>query len=227
MERFVKKAARFDPFEVRRYEPLLRFLRENRRPVEPRKLGLKLIMIADTHGSLVFGDLRLKDFLDAVGEYDLCLLLGDIRGVEMLQILEHVPREKILAVKGNHDTLSFCEEFGVRDLSGDVFTYKGVRFAGLDGSFRYKPEKFPSHTQYQSLALARAMPPADVLITHDVPLSDVERSPVHAGLIGISYYVYANRVPWHIHGHIHKSYQAQYDNGTNEKSVYLCECIEI
>jgi len=127
----------------------------------------------------------------------------------------------------NHDSFSIYSDFGIRDIAGNVFEYKGACFAGLDGSFRYKNEPFPSHTQYESLQLACNLPEADVLLTHDVMLDNFEHEPAHSGLIGISYYIYKKAPIYHLHGHIHKSYEKQYDNGTKEKSVYLCEYIEI
>ncbi|MBQ9929516.1 MAG: metallophosphoesterase family protein [Oscillospiraceae bacterium] len=227
IEWFCKKAARWDPFEIRRFEEFYkRFLTEKAVP-EKKKLGLKLIVISDTHGYLAFDKSRFPTFMDTVADFDLCLLLGDVTAAEMPVILDCIPREKILAIKGNHDAFDIYSRFGVQEISGRVCEYQGVRFAGLDGSFRYKKERFPSHTQYESLQLARAMPEADVLLSHDVMLSDFYRDPAHSGLIGITYYVFRRGVQWHFHGHIHKSYERCYENGTREKSVYQCEYIEI
>lgn len=225
--KFLRKAAGFDAFEIRKYMELYDFLKENAKEAEPQKLGLKLLVVSDTHGYLAFEKKRFPDYLDTVGAFDLCVLLGDIHPAEMPLILDCVPRDEIIAVKGNHDSFSLYRDFGVRDISGTVFAHKGVRFAGIDGSFRYKNECFPSHTQYDSLVIARNLPEADVLITHDIMLDDFRRDPAHAGLIGIADYVYRNSPQYHIHGHIHRSYEKQYDNGTKEKSVYLCECIGI
>ncbi len=227
IQKFVKEAANFDSLEIKKYEELFRLLRENQRAVVPKSLGLKLLVVSDTHGYLAFGDNRFPRFMDTVGEYDLCVLLGDILPEDMVRILDCIPKEEIIAVKGNHDSFSIYSEFGVREISGESYECKGVRFAGLDGSFRYKNEEFPSHTQYESLAISRGLPQADVLLTHDIMLKDFHSDPAHSGLIGITDYIYRNRVQWHFHGHIHKSYVKQYGNGTREKSVYLCECFEI
>lgn len=225
--KFFKKAAKFDTFEIKKYDELFGHLKDNAQPVEFKKLGLKLLVISDTHGYFAFGENRLPNYLDTIGEFDLCVLLGDVHPAEMPLILDCIPREKIIALKGNHDSFSIYSDFGVRDIAGTDFEYKGVRFVGIDGSFKYKKEQFPSHTQYESLRDARCLPVADVLLTHDVMLSDFEREPAHAGLIGITYYIYEKKPFYHIHGHIHKSYWKQYENGTKEKSVYLCEYIEI
>lgn len=226
-ERFLKKTAKFDPFEIKKYEALFGHLRENAQQVECKKLGLRLLVISDSHGYFAFGENRLPECLDTIGEFDLCVLLGDVHPAEMPRILDCIPREKIIALKGNHDTFSIYSDFGVRDIAGTDFEYKGVRFVGIDGSFRYKTERFPSHTQHGSLQIAHRLPEADVLLTHDIMLSDFGRDPAHAGLIGITYYIYEKKPIYHLHGHIHKSYWKRYENGTNEKSIYLCEYIEI
>lgn len=189
-EKFLKKAAKFEPFEIKKYDELFCHLKDNAQQVGFEKLGLKLLVISDTHGYFAFGENRLPNYLDTIGEFDLCVLLGDVHPAEMPLILDCIPREKIIALKGNHDSFSVYSDFGVRDIAGTDFEYKGVRFVGIDGSFKYKKEQFPSHTQYESLREARCLPVADVLLTHDVMLSDFERELAHAGLIGITYYIY-------------------------------------
>lgn len=227
MERFMKRASKFDPFEIRKFEELYHNLFFRKVKASPRQFGLRLIVISDTHGALAFDKGRLPSFLDTVEAFDLCVLLGDIHPAEMPIILDCIPREKIIGILGNHDAFDVYSSVGVREISGRSYEYHGVRFVGLNGSFRYKNECFPSHSQYESLLIARNLPKADVLLSHDVMLSNFERDPAHSGLIGITYYIYQNGVPWHFHGHIHKSYVMPYSNGTQEKSVYLCEYVEI
>lgn len=227
MERFLEKSKRFDPFEIKGYEAVLEHITANKVCVTPKPLGLKLVVVADTHGYLAFGDNRFAHFMDTALDYDLCVLLGDHHPRDLEEILDCVPVEKIIAVKGNHDSFSLYGKYGIMDISGSSYVYNGVRFAGIDGSFRYKNESFPSYTQHQSLALGDRLPAADVLLSHDLALTDFKKDTAHLGLIGITHYLYKNQTPWHIHGHIHQSYQKEYDNGTKEKSVYLCESLSI
>lgn len=224
---FIKKAVSFDPTEIKKYEELYRDLRSNYKIIKPKKTGLRLLVISDTHGYLAFGKNRFANYLDTIGGFDLCVLLGDIHPAELPIILDCIPLEMIIGVKGNHDPFTIYSDYGIRDISGKSYKYKGVTFAGIEGSFRYKDAQFPSYTQYESLLLAQTLPQADVLLTHDVLLDNFECEPAHAGLIGITQYIYSNRVQWHFHGHIHHSYHKQYENGTNEKSIYLCEYVEI
>ncbi len=225
--KFMKKARKFDPFELEKYNEYSDCLKENKKQAQPKKLGLKLIVISDTHGHLAFSEDRFAAFMDTVTEYDLCILLGDIHPYDLKQILELVPKEKILALRGNHDEFELYEREGIKEMSGSTVTYNGVSFAGIEGSFRYKDRIFPSFTQYESLYQLEDMESADVLLSHDCVFEHSKNDKAHAGLIGITRFVYQNAPVWHIHGHLHLSYQKEYDNGTKEKCVYLCEYFEI
>lgn len=229
VKRFIRRARRFDPFEIVIYESLVESLTDNKKDIERVSLGLKLLLISDTHGCLKSKGDEFEEFVKSSGDFDLCILLGDLRPIDIYKILAVIPLHKIVALKGNHDFDTLYSDHGIKEVSGKVFKYKGVTFAGIDGTFRYKNERFPSHTQYESLKIAAELPPADVLISHDRIFSYANTEDLtHVGLVGCTYYVFANDcVQWHIHGHIHLSYQDDYSNGTREKSVYMWEVIEI
>jgi len=226
-EDFLRKAEKFDPFEIQKYGELCAELERNAEKRETKHFGLRTVVLSDTHGYLAFGEHRFPKFLDAVGAFDLCILLGDHHPAELPLILDCVPAERIVAIRGNHDSFSQYDKMGIRDISGKSFTFGGVRFAGIDGSFRYKNESFPSYTQYESLMLSMALPDADVLLSHDGMLRDPSREPAHAGLVGINHYLYTRPVHLHLHGHVHKSYEGICETGVREKCVYLCERVEI
>lgn len=226
-KKFMKKAKKYGQFESQGYEELVRHYESNATKVVNKKLGVKLIVISDTHGDLAF-DSRFAKFMDTVQEYDLVVILGDIYVYELNKIVDIIPSEKIIALRGNHDSFDIYEKFGIRNINGQKFTYNGIDFVGIEGSFKYKKEEFPSYTHYESLQLATMMPQkADVLLTHDCMFTESKYDIAHSGLAGITYYIFNNTVQWHIHGHIHKSYQSNYSNGCVEKSVYGCEYIEI
>ena len=226
-DNFLKSASKYSPFELEKYDELVPHLKACKAEAVYKKLGLKLIVISDTHGHFAFGRDRLFEFMKSVAEYDLCVLLGDIHVYDLEQIVEIIPKEKILALRGNHDSYDLYEHVGIREMSGRTVTYNGVTFAAIEGSFRYKDKEFPSFTQYDSLRRFENMKKADVLLTHDCMFEHSKTDTAHAGLIGITRYIYKNAPVWHIHGHIHQSYQKTYDNGTTEKCVYLCEYLEI
>lgn len=224
---FLSTAKKWSPFEIDAYSDHVSDLEKNAVPVAYAPLGMKVVVISDTHGHLAFGNHRLESFLDRVGEFDLCLLLGDIEPEEMGRICDCIPREKILGVLGNHDLPTLYRDFGIKDISGKTVKYRGVTVGGIGGSFRYKDADFPSLTNYQSLALAEKMPSVDILITHDTAFNRNYRDPAHAGLAGISHCLFKKGAKLHFHGHIHSSYEKKYSNGAIEKSIYLAECLEI
>lgn len=39
---------------------------------------------------------------------------------------------------------------------------------------------------------------------------------------GVTYYLYKNKISYHIHGHLHKSYRKEMLNGTKEICIYIC-----
>lgn len=187
---------------------------------------IKLLLISDTHGDLSL-ETKLQCFLKSIKEYDLCCILGDISDNDYKIILEVVPKNKIVALLGNHDRYGLIEEKGLYNLNGKTIKVNGLTIGGIEGSFKYKDEHFPSFTHEESISFIKKLPKVDILLSHDKPYIYNNYDPVHDGLKGITKYIYENKVPINIHGHIHESYQKILKNGTIEKSAYLVELIEI
>lgn len=228
LPKLIRKLKKCGQFELKPYEALVSYLKKNSKAANGEKLGVKLIVISDTHGDIALAPERFEHFLQRAGGYDLCVILGDIMSYELDEILKRIPRDKIIALRGNHDTFDVYDKHKIRNINGKIFKYKGVSFAGIEGSFRYKNENFPSYSQAESLALARKMKGgADVLLSHDAMFSEAKYDMAHAGLSGITYYAYKNAVKYHIHGHLHKSYSGEYSNKTVEKCVHGYEIVEI
>lgn len=98
----------------------------------------------------------------------------------------------------------------------------------MEGSFKYKPVDFPCFTHDESIVFLENKERVDILVTHDKKFdSEKLRDPAHQGLIGITNYIYKNRVPINIHGHIHEPYKKQWINDTIEYSVFGYEIIKI
>jgi len=230
-EHFIKKAKKFNPFEVKAYDDFFVKITENVQPVIQKEFGLNLLLISDTHCELAFNKSKFFEFVEENQNYDICVLLGDIHPKEIEIILEVIPSQRIIAVTGNHDLFDQYNSKGIREITSSTFTYKGVKFGGMGGSFKYKSEKFPSYTQYESLNIANNMISRDcdidVLFTHDSMFTSSEGNFAHLGLIGITYLIYKSNIKWHFHGHIHKSYLKKLSNGTYEKSVYSYEIVNI
>lgn len=186
---------------------------------------LKLIVISDTHNSL--NDNDFQNFIKSNSEYDVCLLLGDHSSNDIQKILKYVDKEKIYCLLGNHD-YNYIKDFNLKDLNGQIIYVNGVSILGIQGSFKYKPSDFPSFTQKESIEFLNNMEQVDILVSHDNRFdSSMQRNPAHQGLFGITYYLFKNKIPYHIHGHIHNPYRKKLNNGTQEISVYMYEYIEL
>ena len=68
----------------------------------------------------------------------------------------------------------------------------------------------------------------DILLSHTGPLTaESSNDVVHSGLLGISEYLYKNKVPNNIHGHDHSTYNFKLKNGTQVLGTYLIEELTI
>ena len=187
--------------------------------------SLKLIVISDTHNDLNFNE--FKRFVHKHNNYDICILLGDHSSNDIEKILKCIDKTKIYALLGNHDK-NYLKEYNIKSLNGQVININDISLLGIEGSYKYKPEDFPSFTQKESIDFLSDKPKVDILVSHDNRFDSSKKEDVaHQGLFGITYYLYKNKIPYHIHGHIHKSYKNILKNDTKEISVYMYEYIEL
>lgn len=186
---------------------------------------IKMIVISDTHGCL-----KKDDFAKFVAEhedFDVCLLLGDHSIGDIDIIVQYINEEKIYALLGNHDN-NYIDKFKLKNLNGNVINIRGVKILGIQGSYKYKPDDFPSFTQKESIEFLNEKEKVDILVCHDSPYDFSDRSDVaHQGLFGILYYLFKNKVPYCIHGHLHTPYNKQMINGTKVNCYYMYNYIEL
>lgn len=187
---------------------------------------IKLLIIADTHGTL--NEEKFKDFLDYNKEFDVCIMLGDHYDRDINIILKYIDKDKIYGLLGNHD-YNYLDNYNIRNINGQVININGLTILGMEGSFRYKPVKFPSFSQEESIIFFQDKDSVDILISHDTKfdLRKCNRDPAHQGLVGITNYLYEKKVPIHIHGHIHENYDNKLLNDTVEHSVFGYKIINI
>lgn len=193
--------------------------------VKPFNGTISLLVIADTHGDLALNKQLQKEVKNA--KYDLCCILGDIHDYDYKFILENIPKDKIIALLGNHDRYSLLKEYGIEDINGRVIEFNNIKIGGIYGSFRYKNEEFPSFDHEESISFTNNMEACDILLSHDKPFVFDYKDSVHDGLKGITKYLYDKQVSINIHGHLHKSYETILKNGTTIKGVYPVEIIKI
>ena len=185
--------------------------------------SIKILAIADTHGSLKDDEFKL--FLKDIQTFDLVILLGDHANLDIEIILKNVDKNKIVGILGNHD-YDYLSKYNILNINGKIIEVNGIKFLGIEGSFKYKEENYPSFTQEESLEFLNCFPSVDILVSHDQKYNYLSNY-AHQGLIGITNYLYKNKISYHIHGHIHKSYQNEMLNGTKEICVFKYEIIEI
>ena len=186
---------------------------------------ISLLVIADTHGDLALNKEMQKIIMNQ--KYDICCILGDIHDYDFKIILKYIPKEKIIAILGNHDRFSLLSEYGLDNYNGKTLEINEVKIGAIQGSFKYKDEIFPSFTHEESVKFLDKMPYVDILLSHDKPLTFDHKDPAHDGLKGITKYLYDKKIPINIHGHIHQSYLSKLKNGTQVKGVYCVEMIYI
>jgi Icc-related predicted phosphoesterase len=195
---------------------------------ELHSFGLKILFITDTHNCLAYTD-KYINYLTSLNsnDYDLCLLLGDLSGLDIDAIKNIVPSEKLFGVVGNHDSIDFLDVNSVSNINGKVIECKGIKIAGIMGSNRYKEKDYGMQTHEESLELSEKMETADILISHDKAYVFDKRDTVHDGLKGITHYIYKNHIPIHIHGHLHEEMEEILKNGTKSIGLYQIKLLEL
>lgn len=193
---------------------------------------MKLLCCADLHNSF---DLTHFETQTYDKEPDIIVTLGDI-SVQDLRIIKRTADNlgiPAIGICGNHDEPFALQSVGIDDLHGKVKTIDGVTFAGIGGSLRYKRSNYMFLTQQQSIDIAKSLPKADVLISHDKPYSgwffdkkvQYAKDP-HAGLVGITKYIRQNKPKIHLYGHLHQR-MTEEQHGTTSMCVYGIQLIDI
>ena len=189
-------------------------------------INVKLLIITDTHGYLAIKP-ELQERLKSITNYDLCCTLGDVTYSDYEEILKYVSKDKIVGLLGNHDGLEVLKHYSINDLNGRVVDVNGLKIGGIQGSFRYKNGEYPSFTHSESIDFLNKMEKVDILLSHSGPFWNYNDDVVHNGLKGITNYLYKNKVPLNIHGHLHKNSLKMLKNGTKVQCVYGVELLEI
>ena len=95
-----------------------------------------------------------------------------------------------------------------------VFLYRGLRFAGLGGSYRYRPDGIYMYTEKQMARRIRKLwwkirknKGIDVLVTHAPAfgLGDLDTLP-HRGFRCFLKFLEKYRPRYMLHGHVHRNY---------------------
>ena len=193
---------------------------------------MRILCCADFHNSF-----DLTRFLEKVKGCapDVIVTLGDI-SVQDLRVIKKAADTlgiPVIGICGNHDEVDALVKVGIEDLHGRSKTINGVSFAGIGGSLRYKPSGNMFLSQRESIDIAKKLPRADVLITHDKAYigmfadtkAQYAKDP-HAGLEGISKYIRKNKPKYHLYGHLHTR-MTEKKHGTTSMCIYGIQLVDI
>lgn len=192
---------------------------------------MHLLLFSDFHNAI---DLNaLSTILSQQPHPDAALTLGDISTSDLIAIKEMLPTTPFFGVCGNHDGSSTLEQAGIQNIHASSAEVSGLRLTGFEGSVKYKRGPYVMYSQEESLAIAKGLPPADILISHDRAFSgrkpdlrtEYTKNP-HEGLIGITTYLREHNPFLHIHGHTHEN-QIGTQRGTCTVVVYGAAALTI
>jgi Icc-related predicted phosphoesterase len=164
-------------------------------------------------------------------DIDLIVSCGDLPPV-YLEFITSVLNVPLYYVRGNHDEIYDERPPGGDNLHGRVLTYKGLTFAGLEGSMRYNKGKI-QYTESQMMQMVLKMGlrvgydrfrnghGVDVLVTHSPPfgIHDAEDLP-HTGFKSLLKFMEWYKPRYMIHGHVHT-----YDRRKATRTKYGDTCI--
>lgn len=171
---------------------------------------MKVLVVADEE-SRYYYDYYQPGRLDDI---ELIISCGDLSRtyLEFLVTLGNCP---LLYVCGNHDdTFADHPPEGCVCIEDTVFLYCGLRFAGLGGSYRYRPDGIYMYTEKQMARRIRKLwwkirknKGIDVLVTHAPAfgLGDLDTLP-HRGFRCFLKFLEKYRPRYMLHGHVHRNY---------------------
>ena len=178
---------------------------------------MNVLFLSDFHNCIDF--CTLEGVCLSCPTLDVIFTMGDISNRELVAIRDLFQTAPIYGILGNHDGPSSLNFADISNLHGKSITVKDTTFAGFEGSVRYKRGDYTMFSQKESLDVARDIPAAEILVSHDrsfcginVDLSAPYSKSPHEGLIGHS-------PRFHVHGHSHKN-QRYIWNGIDTLSVF-------
>ena len=195
---------------------------------QPAREAMKILAVADDE-SRKYYEYYSPGALD---EFDLILACGDLHKV-YLEFLTTMASCPVLYVRGNHDDILMEDPpGGCICIEDTVYEYKGLRIAGLGGSYKYRDGK-NMFSEEQMKKRVKKLEKAikrhggvDVLVTH-APARGVNDfdSLTHRGFETFNRFIEQYRPAYMVHGHIHKNYgrnipQISEWNGTTIINAY-------
>ena len=170
---------------------------------------MKILFLADEE-SKQYWDFFKKEYFEDI---DLIVSCGDLKSsyISFLATMLPIP---VLYVHGNHDDhYEKDPPGGCTCIEDQVYTYEGIRFLGLGGSYRYKP----GINQYEEKQMAKRVKKLkhkikksggiDILVTHAPAfgLND-DTDLCHRGFDVFNTIIDTYHPKYFVHGHVHMNY---------------------
>jgi len=139
---------------------------------------------------------------------DVLVSCGDLPDELIFKIAKKCHCQEILAVKGNHDS-SASFPAPIRDLHLTVFPFRGVKFGGFCGSWKYKPRGNYLFENAEVERFLAGFPAVDVFVTHNSPrLVHDREDDVHLGFAAFNQYIQRAKPKLMLHGHQHENVES-------------------
>lgn len=171
---------------------------------------MKILAVSDN----VLPQMESAKFLrDSYTDAELIVSCGDMPA-PYLEYIVSVLNVPLFYVRGNHDESYNEQPPGGDDLHRRSRYYKGLWFAGLEGSIRYN-QGTPQYTETQMLVMVLSYAPrlllrrirtgvgVDVLLTHSPPLHiHDQKDNAHRGFRSLRWFMHWYRPRYLLHGHV-------------------------
>lgn len=136
---------------------------------------------------------------------DVLVSCGDLPDYVIFDAAKNSHCQEILAVKGNHDS-SAPFSAPIRDLHLKTFEFRGLKFGGFCGSWKYKPRGNHLFEESEVEQLLVDFPPVDIFLTHNSPRFIHDRDDdVHMGFATFNQYIQRTHPKFLLHGHQHQN----------------------
>lgn len=172
---------------------------------------MRILAVSDIESKYLY-DYYTPGKLDNI---DIIIACGDL-SVDYLEFLVTLADVPLLYVHGNHDDKFKREPEGCVCIDEKFYEYKGIRFIGLGGSYRYKDGKYMYSERQMKRRIQklwfkiRRHGGIDVLVTHSPArhLNDFDNH-THRGFNCFNLLLERYKPKLFVHGHVHTNYGAR------------------
>lgn len=176
---------------------------------------MRILVVADEENRYIWDHFDKNKF----GDIDLMISCGDLKA-SYLSFLVTMINAPLLYVHGNHDyRYEHTPPDGCISIENQIYTFNGIRIAGLGGSIEYSGG-LHQYTTAQMMKRAKKLTTGlfkkkkgfDILVTHSPAkgLGDGDNF-VHQGFPAFNWLIDTYKPKYHLHGHQHLNYKINQD----------------